>query len=107
MDQEARTQAASDLVDLRLAELAISHRERELAQRIERIQSGDPMGAGLLALLDLLEEQERAISDKHRLLHARIDGLRAEIGLPRPEGRDPDLSRLWLQVSERSDTQEH
>jgi hypothetical protein len=61
-----------------------------LHQRIDGIYLSTPLGPGSLAMLEQLDEQERALSDTRSRLHLSIDELRATVGLP-PRRKNPAL----------------
>ena len=80
----------SKLVALNDGELAISARRNVLHRRIDKLYLSAPLGDEDVKLLDLLEGQERDVSDERRRLHAQINALRAQVGLPRT--RDPGIA---------------
>jgi hypothetical protein len=73
----------SKLVVLNDGEHAISERRKVLHRRIDKLYLSAPLNEEQVTLLDLLERQERDVSDERRTLHAQINALRAQVGLPR------------------------
>ena len=65
------------------AEQEISARRELLHRRIDRLYLSSPLNDEQVTLLDLLEGEEREVSDERRRLHAQINALRAQVGLPR------------------------
>ena len=70
----------SALVQLEAEEREISQRRQGLHRQIDQVYLDAPLGAEGIALLDRLESLEGRVSSDRRLLHVRIDELRAQIG---------------------------
>ena len=86
------------LATLKDGEQAISARRNLLHRRIDRLYLSAPLGAEDVRLLDMLEGQEREVSEERRTLHAQINALRAQVGLPRSRDlggtASPELSNV-------------
>jgi hypothetical protein len=75
-----------------------AHRQL-LHRRIDKLYLSAPLNEEQVTLLDLLEGQERDVSDERRKLHAQINALRAQVGLPRTR----DLGHTDMDSANHSD----
>lgn len=89
----------SKLVVLFDDEQKMSAHRQILHRRIDKLYLSAPLDEEQVTLLDLLEGQERDVSDERRKVHAQINALRAQIGLPRTR----DLRITDMDSPDRSD----
>jgi hypothetical protein len=96
------TQTHSSLVNRLVAlnddEQKLSAHRQLLHRRIDKLYLSAPLNDEQVTLLDLLEGQERDVSDERRKLHAQINALRAQVGLPRSR----DLGKTDMDSADHS-----